>query len=320
MVDSTSQVCRVILLPVGLRGEIPRGSNLLEGARRLGVELESICGGRQTCGKCQIVVEEGHFPKHAITSAGGHLSRIEGREATYWEKRGSNGRRLACAAQALGDLLITVPEESQARKQIIAKAATQRTIEVQPAVRQLYVECDKASLDDPRGDWERLQEALAKQWNLTGLSIDPLVLTTLQPALREGKTAVTVSLWQDAEVLRVQPGYAEGVFGLAIDVGSTTVAAHLCDLRTGRLLATEAMMNPQVRFGEDLMSRVSYGMMDASGHHSGIKRIDRESSQSGWYFSQRHSGCRARRQQRHASFDAGNRSGGVGWGSFCTRD
>ena len=265
MVDSTSQVCRVILLPVGLRGEIPRGSNLLEGARRLGVELESICGGRQTCGKCQIVVEEGHFPKHAITSAGSHLSPIEGREATYWEKRGSNGRRLACAAQALGDLLITVPEESQARKQIIAKAATQRTIEVQPAVRQLYVECDKASLDDPRGDWERLQEALAKQWNLTGLSIDPLVLTTLQPALREGKTAVTVSLWQDAEVLRVQPGYAEGVFGLAIDVGSTTVAAHLCDLRTGRLLATEAMMNPQVRFGEDLMSRVSYGMMEPDG-------------------------------------------------------
>src|SRR5437667_12724725 len=109
----------IALMPSGRRGQVPRGTNLLEATRTLGVELESICGGRQTCGKCQIVVEEGHFPKHAIISAGGHLSRIEGREATYWEKRGSNGRRLACAAQALGDLLITVPEASQARKQII---------------------------------------------------------------------------------------------------------------------------------------------------------------------------------------------------------
>ncbi|PYV92656.1 MAG: ferredoxin [Acidobacteria bacterium] len=265
MLEPKNHVCRVILLPSGLRGEIPQGTNLLEGARMLGVELESICGGRQTCGKCQIMVEEGSFAKHAVTSIRHHLSPIEGREAAYWERHESKGRRLACAAQVSGDLLVTVPEESQAHKQVIAKAATQRAIEVQPAVRQLYVECDLARLDDPRGDWERLQEAMAKQWGLNGITIDPVLLPGLQPALRDGRGAVTLSLWQDAEVLRIQAGYAEGVYGLAIDVGSTTVAAHLCDLRTGAVLTTEVMMNPQVRFGEDLMSRVSYGMMDPDG-------------------------------------------------------
>src|SRR6185436_18029557 len=105
--------------------------------------------------------------------------------------------------------------------------------------------------------------------SLRELTIDVLALRTLQPALREGRNAVTVSIWQDVEILRIQPGYAEGVYGLAIDVGSTTVVAHLSDLRTGKLLATEAMMNPQVRHGEDLMSRVSYGMM----HPDGAERL-----------------------------------------------
>jgi uncharacterized 2Fe-2S/4Fe-4S cluster protein (DUF4445 family) len=239
--------------------------NLLDAARLLGVELESICGGKQTCGKCQIVVEEGVFPKHGLTSSAAHLSPIDAREADYRAKHGLDERRLACACEVLGDLLITVPEESQARKQIIAKAATDRVIEVRPAVRQIYVESAPATLEDHHGDWERLQAAVAEQWKLKNLTIDPLVLPTLQPALRDGNHNVTLTLWQDAEVLRVQPGYAEGAFGLAVDVGSTTVAAHLCDLRTGAVLATEAAMNPQVRYGEDLMSRVSYAMTEPQG-------------------------------------------------------
>ena len=266
-------------MPSGRKGQVPHGTNLLDAARLLGVELESICGGRQTCGKCQIGVEEGRFPKHAITSSTDHLSPIDSRETAYREKNHMDaGRRLACACEVLGDLLITVPEESQARKQIIAKAATDRVIDVQPAVRQIYVESTPATLEDHRGDWERLQAAVAEQWGLKNLTVDPLVLPTLQPALRDrrsssegGKHCVTLTLWQDAEVLRVQPGYAEGAYGLAVDIGSTTVVMHLCDLRTGAVLATEATMNPQVRYGEDLMSRVSYAMMEPQGaarlHH-----------------------------------------------------
>jgi uncharacterized 2Fe-2S/4Fe-4S cluster protein (DUF4445 family) len=278
MTEPERNVHQVVLMPSGLRGTIEHGMNLLDAARSLGVELESICGGRQTCGKCQVIVEEGQFPKHGITSLADHLSPVEATEADYADRNGLEGRRLACAACVLGDLLITVPEESQARKQIIAKAATDRPVEVDPAVRKIYVEVPAATLASRGGDWERLQTATAEQWQLTGLTFDPSVLPRLQAALRAGGNAVTLTLWQDRQVLRVEPGYAEGIYGLAVDVGSTTVVAHLCDLRTGSVLATEAIMNPQVRFGEDLMSRVSYGMMNPQGvermHRSVVRGVN----------------------------------------------
>jgi uncharacterized 2Fe-2S/4Fe-4S cluster protein (DUF4445 family) len=256
---------QLVLMPSGRRGRVPTGASLLEAARGLGVEIESICGGRQTCGKCQVVVETGRFPKHGIDSSEDHLSAVGEVEREYCEAHEIRGRRLACAAQVIGDLLVSVPEESQARKQIIAKAATDRVITVDPAVRQVYVEVAPAQIDDPRGDWQRLQTARSEQWKLTDLRIEPDPLRNLQRALRKGRWAVTVTLWKDQLVQRVQPGYVEGIHGLAVDVGSTTVVAHLCDLRTGAVLATESMMNPQVRYGEDLMSRVSYGMSEPQG-------------------------------------------------------
>jgi uncharacterized 2Fe-2S/4Fe-4S cluster protein (DUF4445 family) len=221
--------------------------------------------------KCQVMVEEGHFPKLGITSSADHLTARSGAEAEYDQTHGLDGRRLACAAHVLGDLLVNVPEESQARKQIIAKAASDRVIEVNPAVRQVYVEVSPADMSDPRGDWERLASALEEQWDLRQTSIDIKALQALQPALSAGNNAVTLTVWQDREVLRVQPGYAEGLYGLAADVGSTTIVAHLCDLRTGQVLSTQATMNTQVRFGEDLMSRVSY----ANAEPQGLARLNR---------------------------------------------
>ena len=278
------QACRLILLPSGRKGPIEPGSNLLEAARQLGVELESICGGRQTCGKCQVIVEEGSFAKHGVVSRAAHLTDVTEQESAYFRSRGDTGRRLACAARVLGDLLITVPEESQARKQIIAKAATDRVMEVNPAVRQLYVEVERADLGSRGSDWERLQRALETQWHLRGLRIDLKALRALQEALRQGHHTLTVTLWHETEILRLQPGFAEGLFGLAVDVGSTTVVAHLCDLRTGKVLATEAMMNPQVRYGEDLMSRVSYGMTEPQGvgrmHRAVIRAINELASKA----------------------------------------
>src|SRR5258705_12628494 len=139
----------LVLTPSGRRGQVAHGANLLDAARALGVELESICGGRQTCGKCQVIVEEGHFAKHGLTSTAANLTPTVRADATIAQPL--PGRLLACACLVAGDLLITVPEESQARKQIIAKAATERDIEVLPAVRQVYVEVPAARLDDPGG-------------------------------------------------------------------------------------------------------------------------------------------------------------------------
>ena len=271
------QQFRVIFQPAGRQGLVPAGTSLLDAARLLGVEIESICGGRQTCAKCQVRVEEGVFARHGITSSAQHVTGEGEREAAYRADKGLlPGCRMSCDARVLGDLLVTVPEESRAHKQVVRKAAAVRAVELDPAVRLCYVELPLASLEDERSDWERLAGELAGRFGLerTQLHIDPAVLPALQPALREGRSrasdgqimhSVTATVWRDREVLRIQPGYHERAYGVAVDVGTTTIAAHLAELRTGQILATESCMNPQISYGEDLMSRVSYVMEHADG-------------------------------------------------------
>jgi len=252
-------------MPSGRRGEVESNLSVLDAARQLGVEIESICGGRQTCDKCRIIVEEGQFDKHGIESRESHLTPRTDEERAMLDQAGTPEQRLSCNARIRGDLLITVPESSRAQKQIIRKMATERTIEIDPAIRQFYVEVDKAQLGLHRGDWGRLQDALNEQWGLENLAIDLYTLQHLQAALRKDDWKVTVTLWNNARVIDVQPGFQEGAYGLAVDVGSTTIASFLCNLRTGELLATESMMNPQVSYGEDLMSRISYAMGNVEG-------------------------------------------------------
>jgi len=262
----------VIFQPSGRQAQVADGTTLLDAARQLGVDVDSICGGRQTCGKCKVLLETGAFAKHAIESAAGHATAAGAEERAYFAQRGwgaPNGARLACAACVAGDLLVTVPPESQSHRSIIRKSASERVIAIDPVLRQMFVEVEPHRLGERQGDWERLQDALRREWALDGLRIDLQALRLLGPALKAGKQRVTVVVWNDAEVIDVRAGYHEGLYGLAVDVGSTTVAAHLCDLRTGAVLATEAMMNPQVTFGEDLMSRVSYVMM----HDDGLQKM-----------------------------------------------
>ncbi|HEX9116468.1 MAG TPA: 2Fe-2S iron-sulfur cluster-binding protein, partial [Anaerolineae bacterium] len=246
---------RVVFQPSGRQADVPDGTVLLDAAQAMGVEIEAICGGRQTCGKCQVVVEEGDFAKLGITSAAGHLAAPDGREDHYWAHNPRlPGRRLSCVCKIHGDLLVSVPEESQARKQVIRKAATERPIVVDPAVRLYYVEIDDASLEDPLGDWDRIAGELAARFDLKDVRLDPVLLPTLQRTIRADDRKVTVSVWQGHSAIRVVPGYSEEAYGLAVDIGTTTVALHLCDLRTGAVLATASQMNPQVPYGEDLMS------------------------------------------------------------------
>ncbi|GIK43967.1 MAG: ferredoxin [Chloroflexota bacterium] len=257
----------IVFQPAGCQGYVSSGLTLLEAARQLGSDIESICGGQQTCGKCKVVADFGDFPKYGISSRPEHISPSSELEQAYWRKRQLNpGQyRLSCAARVQGSLVIHVPEESQARKQIVRKSATARQVEIDPAIRQYFVKVKPAKLGDNRGDWERLRAALTETHALPELRIDYFALRELQSTLRQGHWEVTVTIWNDDEVIRIQPGYQEGVYGMAIDVGSTTVAGHLVDLRTGQLLATEAAMNPQTAYGEDLMSRISYSMLNSDG-------------------------------------------------------
>jgi uncharacterized 2Fe-2S/4Fe-4S cluster protein (DUF4445 family) len=263
---------RVIFQPSGRQGRIAEGTTLLDAARQLGVDVDSICGGRQTCGKCKVLIETGAFAKHAIDSSAAHATPADATEREYFERHGwgePNGARLACAACVAGDLLLTVPPESQSRRQIIRKTASERVIDVDPVLHLVYLEVEEHRLGERKGDWERLQDALRREWGWDVARIDLQALRRLGPALKAGKHRVTVIVWNGAEVIDVRPGYHEGLYGLAVDVGSTTIAGHLCDLRTGAVLATESMMNPQVTYGEDLMSRVSYAML----HDDGLEKM-----------------------------------------------
>ena len=254
----------VVFTPSGRRARFEHGTTLLDAARRLGVDLDSVCGGRGICGRCQIEVSEGEHAKHGITSAASHLTPANEVEARYAVERGlADGRRLGCIASVCGDLVIDVPPESQLYRQVVRKEADAHPIEIDPVVRLYYVEVESAELGGSSGDVRRVREALAHEWGLDGLVADPTVLPSVQPALRSGDGAVTVAVHDDDTISAIWPGLHDRAYGVAFDVGSTTVAGHLCDLSTGEVLASAGEMNPQIRFGEDLMSRVSYVMLHA---------------------------------------------------------
>ena len=256
----------VVFTPSGRRGRFPAGTTILQAARALGVDIDSVCGGRGICGRCQVVQSIGTFAKHGIESAPAHLSRVSEVEDRYASENPlADGRRLGCSTAVLGDVVVDVPPESQVHRQVVRKRVEVHDIEMNPMVHLHYVEVQEPDMHDPASDLRRLKEALEFEWRLASLDCDPDILHGLQDTLREGDWNVTVAIYAEREIVAVWPGYKDRVFGLAVDVGSTTVAAQLCDLSTGDVVASSGVMNPQIRFGEDLMSRVSYVMMNPGG-------------------------------------------------------
>ncbi|MBB4021977.1 MULTISPECIES: ASKHA domain-containing protein [Actibacterium] len=268
----TDQMPLVIFTPSGKRGRFALGTPVLTAARQLGVDLDSVCGGRGICSKCQVSPSYGDFSKHGVRVADDALSAVNAVEERYDRLRGLKpGRRLGCQATIQGDVVIDVPPESQVHKQVVRKEATARAITMDPATRLCLVQVEEPDMHEPSGDFERLQKALSAQWGIDGLTAPLPVLSRLQPILRKGNWQVTVAIHHDhtgaaPRLIDLWPGFHDGaLYGLAIDLGSTTIAAHLCDLVNGEVRASAGIMNPQIRFGEDLMSRVSYVMMNPGG-------------------------------------------------------
>ena len=256
----------VVFTPSGKRGRFPIGTPLLQTARTLSVDIDSVCGGRAICGRCQVLVMEGEFAKHGVTSSASNLSAVSAAEQSYATRRGlPTGHRLSCSSLVEGDLVVDVPQSSQVHRQVVRKRADVRAITLDPVVHLHYVEVREPDMHDPSGDLQRLMSALRTEWQLENLTCDLQVIQTLQPALRKGEWKVTVAVHDGARIIGIWPGFYERALGLAVDVGSTTIAAHLCDLETGEVVASSGTMNPQIRFGEDLMSRVSYSMMHPGG-------------------------------------------------------
>ncbi|MEI9428084.1 ASKHA domain-containing protein [Mesorhizobium sp. Cs1299R1N3] len=261
----------VLFMPSGKRGRFPVGTPVLDAARQLGVYVESVCGGRATCGRCQIEVQEGNFAKHKITSSNDHISPKGPKEERYERVRGlPERRRLSCSAQILGDLVIDVPQDTVINAQTIRKDADTRVIARDTAIRMCYVEIEEPDMHNPSGDLDRLKIALMKDWGFKNLEFDFYLLPQVQGILRKGDWTATAAIHKDADsdiarVIALWPGLKNEAYGLACDIGSTTIAMHLVSLLSGRVAASSGTSNPQIRFGEDLMSRVSYVMMNPDG-------------------------------------------------------
>ena len=256
----------VIFQPSGRRGEVPKGITVIEASRLLGVDIEALCGEKKVCGKCVVRIEDGHFEKYGIQSSQSHVSPWQEEEEKFINnERREKGFRLGCVATVQDDILVFVPEESRAGKQVVSKAARDIHIDHNPAVRLYYVEVDEPTFEEPTGDFERVCRGLEREYGLNSLSIDIFALRQLPGALRDGNWAVTVSVWNDKEVIRVRPGKLDRTYGLAIDVGTTTVAAYFCDLTTMEVVDTVSMMNPQCKYGEDVMARITYHMTSTDG-------------------------------------------------------
>ncbi|MCR9135465.1 MAG: ASKHA domain-containing protein [Alphaproteobacteria bacterium] len=269
----------VLFMPSGRRGRFAQGTNVLEAARQLGVYVESVCGGRGICGRCQIEIQEGHFAKHGITSAADHLSPFGAKETRYAEKRDLlEGRRLSCSTTVQGDLVIDIPQDVQVNAQIVRKAADARLIDRNPAIQMCYVEVEEPDMHKPLGDLDRLKLALERDWGFSDIMIDQHLLPRVQAILRKGKWAVTAAIHKDMETARpsliaLYPGLKNEAYGIACDIGSTTIAMHLSSLLSGLTIASAGISNPQIRFGEDLMSRVSYVMMNPDGCEAMTKAV-----------------------------------------------
>ncbi len=265
---------KVIFQPAGRRGEVEEGKTLLEAARSLGVDIESLCGTKKVCGKCKVRIEEGYFEKDNIESSMSHLSPIIEDEKKHIKPEDGPGIRLACTAEIRGDVKVFVPERSRAGKQVVRKAAKELTIALDPAVKKYNIALTAPTLHEmTTGDYERALRFLEEDYGLKNLTFDYVVLKELQDTLRKGEWKATVTVWMDREIIKVEPGFIETCYGLAVDIGTTTCVGYLTDLNTGKVVNTESMMNPQVPYGEDVMSRITYAMSHPDGLETMQKAI-----------------------------------------------
>ncbi|MDW3219399.1 MAG: ASKHA domain-containing protein [Acidimicrobiales bacterium] len=256
----------VIFTPSGVQARVPEGTTLLDAARSVAVDLDSTCGGRGLCGRCQITPSFGDFAKWGITSTTDDISEWTTSERDYRGRRPiTEGNRLGCQALVRGDVVVDVPAESQVHRPVVRKKVDLTGLTLDPMITARYVELPTPELGDERTDAEMLAAALTEDWGLGPTRVDARTLNDLQSAIVAGGRSVTAIVHADGAVLHVRPGFDETILGLAIDVGSTTIAAYLVDLASGEVVAGGGAMNPQIRFGEDLMSRVSYVMMNPGG-------------------------------------------------------
>lgn len=257
---------RIVFTPSGLNGTVEHGVTVLEAARRLGADLDTVCGGRGICGRCQVVPSTGTFAKWGVDVTVDALGPPTSIETSYRGARPFvSGHRLGCAATVCGDVVVDVPAASQVHRQVVRKDLDLPPVTIDPSFTLCYVEVPKAELGDEASAAGSLSRSVAEQHGRPEPFVPFGSLAALQPVLARAGGEVTVAIDELDWVVAIWPGFVDRALGVAVDVGSTTIAGHLCDVTTGEILASSGRMNPQIRYGEDLMSRVSYVMMNPGG-------------------------------------------------------
>jgi len=262
---------QIIFMPSGKRGHFDPGTTILQASRSLGVDLDSVCGGRAICGRCQIQPTEGEFAKHGITSSFSNLNRLTESEIKYSKRKGLEAsRRLGCQTIISGDVVIDIPEESQLHQQVVRKDFEASSVTINPLSKLHLIDLSQSSFDSNDQLQQLINEKLRDDW---GIEISQILPKYFDHKLFSEADNGTIAVREKNTVVDIWPGLVEKIYGVSIDIGSTTLAVNLSDLQTGEVMASEGSMNPQIRFGEDLMSRVSYCMLNPGSEEKLTKTV-----------------------------------------------
>ncbi len=257
---------RVNFISDDAAGDFETDSSLLEIAESLGIEIESLCGGEGKCGKCKVVIEKGENNLNPLTNSEKNLMSNQEIEDNF---------RLACEAKIKsGEIDVRVPDLSRREKQIILTSGLEVDFERNPSVEKYHLQVPKPSLEDFVADYERVKKSLKDSYDVSIDDIDNFLQRDLPSLLREkeGKGDLfdlTAVLWEDEEIIDLEPGWKGDFYGLAVDLGTTTIVGYLVNLETGEIEEVESILNPQVDFGEDLMTRISF----VSRHENGRTKV-----------------------------------------------
>ncbi len=250
----------LIFTPSGVQTTAEPGESVYDVALRAGVDIKSICGGTGLCHRCQCSLQTGDHAKFKLSVTDDALFKLRPAEKkAIHDGDMAEGLRLACRAKVMGDAVIDIPPHARHTQSAIRKAAFDLPGPIAPPVKLHMVQLPEPTLEDHISDTESLSERLG------GLRVSPNVTLKIQPLLAEHKRKLIAVVRDEAEVIDVWAPDREGLFGAAVDIGSTSVALYLYDLVTGALVHQSSAMNPQIRYGEDVMSRVSYVMMNKDG-------------------------------------------------------
>jgi uncharacterized 2Fe-2S/4Fe-4S cluster protein (DUF4445 family) len=238
--------------PVGKRVEVPAGATLIDAARHAGIGLSSTCGGEGTCGRCRVVVMAGEMPAPSDADRR-FLSQVEI----------DGGQRMACRAVVRTATRVHVPKASLIADQRLQLDGPTRAVTPDSAVRAVEIEVAAPTLADPRSDFERVAAAVETAHGIRGLISDPGAVAQLTPLIRRTDWRLTAFVRNHDLIGFAAPGRRP--VGFAVDLGTTKIAAYLLDLESGEELAADGLMNPQIAYGEDVISRLAYSERNPGG-------------------------------------------------------